>query len=64
MKQYKHNFYNANFTPFTCAKKVLEFSQVGDNFEGVMVCAQYRVEIWFSHLVFSHIYQMTLYIQG
>jgi hypothetical protein len=26
MKQYKHNFYNANFTPFTCAKKVLELT--------------------------------------
>jgi hypothetical protein len=26
MKQYKHNFYNANFTPFKCAKKVLELT--------------------------------------
>jgi hypothetical protein len=25
MKQYKHNFYNANFTPFKCAK-VLELT--------------------------------------
>ncbi len=26
MKKYKHNFYNANFTPFKYAKKVLELT--------------------------------------